>query len=431
MIVCGPRSTHRRPAYSYQLGATGNRTGATEQTGRTLTWNYDGIYRLTSEAVGADPSGGNGEVDYTLDPVGNRTSVNSSLPGVQSVTLASFNLDDWLSPETYDANGNTTTTGGKTFAYDSENHLVSMNGGAVTMIYDGFGNRVAKKVGNVTTKYLVEDDVNPTGLPQVFEESVNGVVQRTHTYGLQRISENQQIQGTWTPSFYGYDGFGSVRQLTDLNAIVTDNYNYDAFGNLLSSPGPTPNNYLYRGEQYDSDLGLYYLRARYYNPQTGRFLSRDPFDGYIDDPVTLHKYLYADGDPINGWDPTGWEDLIAVGEIDAKESTAENAELEEVAERVECILNTEADVLEVIDEALSEDAIGTGLSLADLWVDSQSCSAGHKSGKSPNKKGKHQRGTARKKGSRSPSTHPQGPPRKRPPNWPGGPWPPPPGSPWW
>ena len=87
MIVCGPRSTHRRPAYSYQLGATGNRTGATEQTGRTLTWNYDGIYRLTSEAVGADPSGGNGEVDYTLDPVGNRTSVNSSLPGVQSVTL--------------------------------------------------------------------------------------------------------------------------------------------------------------------------------------------------------------------------------------------------------------------------------------------------------------------------------------------------------
>jgi len=310
MIVCGPRSTHRRPAYSYQLGATGNRTGATEQTGRTLTWNYDGIYRLTSEAVGADPSGGNGEVDYTLDPVGNRTSVNSSLPGVQSVTLASFNLDDWLSPETYDANGNTTTTGGKTFAYDSENHLVSMNGGAVTMIYDGFGNRVAKKVGNVTTKYLVEDDVNPTGLPQVFEESVNGVVQRTYTYGLQRISENQQINGTWTPSFYGYDGMGSIRQLTSLAGGITDSYNYDAFGNLLSSPGPTPNNYLYRGEQYDSDLGLYYLRARYYNPQTGRFLSRDPEDGNPRDPATLHKYLYAGGDPVNRIDPRGRDGIM-------------------------------------------------------------------------------------------------------------------------
>jgi len=291
--------------YSYTLGATGNRTGATEQTGRTLTWNYDGIYRLTSEAVSNDQSGGNGEVDYTLDPVGNRTSTASSLPGVPSVSLASFNLDDWLSPETYDANGNTLTTGGKTFAYDSENHLVSMKGGAVTMIYDAFGNRVAKKVGNVTTTYLVEDDVNPTGLPQVFEESANGIVQRTYTHGLQRISENQQIQGAWTPSFYGYDGFGSVRQLTSLAGGVTDSYNYDAFGNLLSSPGPTPNNYLYRGEQFDSDLGLYYLRARYYNPQTGRFMSRDPEDGNVKDPATLHKYLYAGGDPVNAIDPRG------------------------------------------------------------------------------------------------------------------------------
>jgi RHS repeat-associated protein len=292
-------------SYNYQLGATGNRTGATEQSGRTLAWNYDGIYRLTSEAVGNDPSGGNGEVDYTLDPVGNRTSTNSSLPGVHSVALSGFNLDDWLSPETYDANGNTLTTGGKTFAYDSENHLMSMNGGAVTMIYDGFGNRVSKTVGNVTTKYLVEDDVNPTGLPQVFEESVNGVVLRTYTYGLQRISENQVINNAWTTSFYGYDGFGSVRQLTNLSGTITDTYNYDAFGNLLSSPGPTPNNYLYRGEQYDPDLGLYYLRARYYNPATGRFLSRDPEDGNEFDVKTLHKYLYAGGDPVNASDPTG------------------------------------------------------------------------------------------------------------------------------
>jgi len=322
--------------YSYTLGVTGNRTGATEQTGRTLTWNYDGIYRLTSEAV-QDPSGGNGEVDYTLDPVGNRTSVNSSLPGVPSVTLAGFNLDDWLSPETYDANGNTTSTGGKTFAYDSENHLVSMNGGAVTMIYDAFGNRVAKKVGNVTTTYLVEDDVNPTGLPQVFEESVNGVLQRTYTYGLQRISENQVIQGTWTPSFYGYDGMGSVRQLTSLAGGITDSYNYDAFGNLLSSPGPTPNNYLYRGEQYDSDLGLYYLRARYYNPQTGRFLSRDPEDGKILDPATLHKYLYANGDPVNGLDPMGREDMFETGaKIDEEGQLPALREFGKTAVRILC-----------------------------------------------------------------------------------------------
>ena len=59
------------------------------------------------------------------------------------------------------------------------------------------------------------------------------------------------------------------------------------------------------GEQYDSDLDLYYLRARYYNPATGRFLSRDPLDGNAVDPQSLHKYLYAGGDPVNSIDPTG------------------------------------------------------------------------------------------------------------------------------
>jgi len=61
----------------------------------------------------------------------------------------------------------------------------------------------------------------------------------------------------------------------------------------------------FRGEQYDSDLGLYYLRARYYNPLTGRFMSRDPEDGKLTDPKSLHKYLYADGDPVNVIDPRG------------------------------------------------------------------------------------------------------------------------------
>jgi RHS repeat-associated protein len=91
---------------------------------------------------------------------------------------------------------------------------------------------------------------------------------------------------------------------------VTDSYEYDAFGNKINSTGTTPNNYLYRGEQYDSDLGLYYLRARYYNPNTGRFMSRDPEAGKPIDPKTLHKYLYASGDPVNGLDPTGRDSII-------------------------------------------------------------------------------------------------------------------------
>ena len=132
---------------------------------------------------------------------------------------------------------------------------------------------------------------------------------RTYTYGLQRISENLSpaLTGSnvWTPSFYVYDGAGSVRQLTNSAGVVTDEYEYDAYGNSFTKQGTTPNNYLYRGEQYDPDLGLYYLRARYYNPATGRFLSRDPLDGQAKDPASLHKYLYAGGNPINASDPTG------------------------------------------------------------------------------------------------------------------------------
>jgi RHS repeat-associated protein len=102
-----------------------------------------------------------------------------------------------------------------------------------------------------------------------------------------------------SPSFYNYDRLGTVRRLTNSLGAITDTYDYDAFGNKINSTGTTPNNYMYRGEQYDSDLELYYLRARYMNPLTGRFMSRDPEDGYLSEPVTLHKYLYVGGDPVN------------------------------------------------------------------------------------------------------------------------------------
>jgi len=289
--------------YNYQLGATGNRMQAVESTGRTINWNYDGVYRLTNETISSDPGKNNGSASYSLDPVGNRLSMNSTLPGIESGTFG-YNADDEISSETYDDNGNVLSTNGKTFTYDSENHLTSMNGGAVKLYYDGDGNRVAKTVGGVTTWYLV-DDLNPTGYSQVVEEVVNGAVARQYTYGLQRISESQAISNVWTASFYGYDGAGSVRQLTNSAGVVTDEYEYDAYGNSFTKTGTTPNNYLYRGEQYDSDLGLYYLRARYYNAATGRFMSRDPLAGNAEIPGTLHKYLYVGGNPVNRIDPRG------------------------------------------------------------------------------------------------------------------------------
>jgi RHS repeat-associated protein len=86
---------------------------------------------------------------------------------------------------------------------------------------------------------------------------------------------------------------------------VTVSYDYDAFGNKINSTGSTPNNYLYRGEQYDSDLGLYYLRARYYNPLTGRFLSVDSQAG-----AGQRRYEYAEADPIDSMDPSGNEAIV-------------------------------------------------------------------------------------------------------------------------
>ncbi len=88
-------------------------------------------------------------------------------------------------------------------------------------------------------------------------------------------------------------------------SAVTDSYEYDAYGNSFTVSGSTPNNYLYRGEQYDPDLGLYYLRARYYNPATGRFMSRDPFGGYLSVPFSQHAYNYAAADPNDWRDPSG------------------------------------------------------------------------------------------------------------------------------
>jgi RHS repeat-associated protein len=233
--------------------------------------------------------------------VGNRLAMTSTLNAVPGGTF-SYDQNDRLAGDTYDANGNTVSSAGIADTYDFENHMLTH--GAVTMAYDGDGNRVSETVGGVTTKFLV-DTVNPTGYAQVIDETVNGSVTRTYAYGLQRISENQLIGSTWTPSFYGYDGHGSVRFLTNSAGAVTDSYTYDAFGMPITTSGTTPNDFLYSGEQYDSALGLYYLRARYYNPATGRFETMDPAEGDIFDPATLHKYIYAQADPVDETDPTG------------------------------------------------------------------------------------------------------------------------------
>src|SRR5258708_29778032 len=118
------------------------------------------------------------------------------------------------------------------------------------------------------------------------------------------------------------DGHGSTRQLRSASSVgVTNGLNYDAFGTVLGSSSTTAENSLttklYCGEQYDSVLGMYNLRARFYNPANGSFNARDSFEGSNFDPKSLHKYAYGNCDPINEVDPSGCfsltEALVVIG----------------------------------------------------------------------------------------------------------------------
>jgi len=176
----------------------------------------------------------------------------------------------------------------------------------ISYTYDPDGNRIGKTVNGTTTKYLVDTN-NPTGYAQVVEElDASDTVQVVYTYGLDLISQNRhRIAGLWDKSYYGYDGTGSVRYLTDSTGTVTDNYDYDAFGNLLSKTGSTVNEYRFHGERFDEETGLYYLRARYMDPNTGRFTTMDTYAGNNNEPMSLHKYSFAGNNPVNEIDPSG------------------------------------------------------------------------------------------------------------------------------
>ncbi len=290
--------------YSYTLDATGRRTQIIESTGRVTDYAYDDLYRLTSETI-TDSANGNYSAQYSYDQVGNR--VQSIIDGV--TTAYTYDNNDRIAQYggtaySYDANGNTLTETldgvAKTYTYNSQNELVSVeeSGNTTTYQYNADGIRAAQTSTGVTTSYLVDHNRD---YAQVLSEVENGTEVVNYTYGDDLIS---QQRGTAT-SFYHYDGLGSTRALTDTNGVLTDSYHYEAFGETLAQTGSTLNNYLFTGEQFDQGLNQYYLRARYYNQNNGRFTQMDTWMGRNQDPITLHKYLYANSDPANYTDPTG------------------------------------------------------------------------------------------------------------------------------
>ena len=211
----------------------------------------------------------------------------------------------------YDDNGNLTEKQGPEedvlYSYNAENRLTRVETTkygvtiAVDYEYDVDGNRVKKVIDdNVEIRYLV--DTNRDYAQVVEERDGEGNLLVRYVYGHDLISQSRD----GATHYYHYDGLGSTRALSSSAGIVTDEYCYDAFGNLLDKTGNTSNEYLYTGEFFDSHLEFYYLRARYMNPQVGRFVTMDSFAGIIRDPYSLHKYLYAHANPVNNIDPSGY-----------------------------------------------------------------------------------------------------------------------------
>ena len=320
--------------YGYTLNLAGHRTQITEHSGRVINHVFDKLYRLKSEAITGDTSGENGTISYTHDKVGNRLNRTSSVPSVSSV-VQSYTNNDWLDGDTVDNNGNTLSspatnyppitdngsliTGAISDTYDFRNKLIqrSYTGGKVVHLsYDADGNRTSKVVldgalGLREHRYLVDMN-NHTGYAQVVEEKdSSGNLLRTNFYGHDLVKTNFVTEGY--ERYYQYDGLGSVRALSDGNGDITDEYTYDAFGLLIDSTGDTPNQYLYTGEQWDSDLGMYFLRARYLNVSTGRFSNMDTYEGRRGEPMTLHKYLYVPANPVMNIDPSGNVTLSELG----------------------------------------------------------------------------------------------------------------------
>ncbi|MEM7790880.1 MAG: RHS repeat-associated core domain-containing protein [Verrucomicrobiota bacterium] len=316
-------------SFSYELKATGHRSKINEGSGRVVEYTYDHLYRLTQEMItgSANPIH-NGTSDWSYDLVGNRLSQISDIDKVLNLA-ETYSDNNWLDSHTYDSNGNTTLSAPYaepvvTLAdyYDWRNRLVrreKSDGTVIEVVYDGHGDRIEKRVQTSplelpTSYFYLVDRNNLTGYAQVVEEiAQGGDVQVIYSYGLDLISQDRYDADTdsWEQHFYFYDGLGSVRALTDSTGTTTDEYVYDAWGVLLESTGSTDNSFKFTGEQWDADLEMYFLRARYLNTSTGRFHTMDTFEGVATDPITLHKYLYANAVPTRFTDPSGFVASVA------------------------------------------------------------------------------------------------------------------------
>jgi len=276
-------------------------------------FGYDALDRLTSAShpLLATPQA------FAYDLVGNRTTGGSVVnAGNQLTADANYTYQ-------YDDNGNLTrktslATGNYTqYTYDAENRLTTVEEFAAgtstpaftsTYRYDGLGRRI-EKVANAstgsaqagqTTRYIYD------GEDILLEYDGANVLQARYTHGP-GIDEPLAVTKGGATFFYHQDGLGTVTDLTDSAGVTAKSYSYDAYGTILESPGTLEQPYTYTGREFDAESGLYYYRARYYDPATGRFLQKDPigFGG-----TQMNLYGYVGNAPTVYIDPYGLERIF-------------------------------------------------------------------------------------------------------------------------
>ncbi len=262
-----------------------------------IDYTYDPLYRLTNATYTGVLTD---TFAYSYDAVGNRLTQNNN--GV--VTNYAYDHANRLTSVngvtySWDNNGNLLSDGVNTYGYDQANRLISVNG-QTTFAYNGVGDRLRQTVNSTITNYTL--DLN-TGLTQVLADGTN-----TYLYGVGRIAQQPTNQPTnW--QYFGADGLGSVRQMYDATGITQLNQRYDPFGNVMATDGTAASVYGFTGEWTDA-TGLVFLRARYYDPMQGRFISQDTFAGNYELPQSLNRWNYTRANPVLLTDGSGHCDPV-------------------------------------------------------------------------------------------------------------------------
>lgn len=291
LTIVATKGANTLTSFTYTLDNAGLRTAVQDPSG-TESYAFDNLYRLTGVSYPDAVT-----QSYTYDSVGNR------LTKVQGATTSyTYDNGDRMTTAggvtyTYDNNGNQTARGADTYTWDTENRLTgaTVAGTTVSAAYRGDGLRHSRTIGAATTTYTW--DV-ASGLPVVLQDG-----SFSYVYGLGLIS---QTDNAGTQTYFLGNGLGSTEVLTDASGVVVATYKYDAFGAVRSSTGSASTEYRFTGQQDDTALSLTYLRARYYDPATGRFLSKDPWPGTTASPSSQHSYGYVGGNPLNAVDPSGF-----------------------------------------------------------------------------------------------------------------------------